>query len=154
VRGVDDDELALACRLSGLSVGDLWTRYLTLGGSRSRSELERRLAGTGWPEREDRFLAVVADEALRECGLPRLAPAADPRPLLVLAAVPSPGDGDPAALQRTAAAVLETRTHGRRLTALFEQCAVVREEARGARERAEAFRRSRRAVARPVLGGR
>jgi hypothetical protein len=144
---VEPDELALACRLSGLSVGDLWVRYLELGGSRSRSELEGRLAGTGWPEPEERYLAVVADEALWERGLPRLAPP-------VTGPGPVRGDEETADVRRTAAAVLETRTHGRRLTALFEQCARAREDARGARERAATFRKSRRVVSLPVLGGR
>ncbi|SNS33523.1 hypothetical protein SAMN04488107_2256 [Geodermatophilus saharensis] len=145
------DELALACRLSGLPLGDLWLRYLEMGGNCSRPELEARLGGAGWPQREDRYLAVVADEALRERGLPRLTPPAGaPEPLL---GRPT-GDDDPVALHQTARAVLETHAHGSRLTALFERCARSREDARGVRERAHAFRQARDAAVLPARGGR
>ncbi|MGY1701679.1 hypothetical protein [Geodermatophilus sp. SYSU D00766] len=148
---MEPDELALACRLSGLPLGDLWLAYLEMGGSRSRPELEARLGGVAWPEREDRYLAVVADEALRERGLPSLAllPAA-PEPL----PGPPAGDDGGVALCRTTRAVLETRAHGSRLTALFERCARAREDARGARERAQAFRQARDAEVLPARGGR
>ena len=134
------DDLALACRLSGLSLGDLWLRYLEVGGSRSRAELAARLAGTPWPEPEERFLAVVADEALREIGLPQLIEEIVPGvPLLDRS---GPGS-DLEALRRTTAAVLEARAHGVRLSALFERCAVTRAHARGVRQHARSVRTER-----------
>ena len=54
------DELSLACRLSGLTVDELWLRYLEIGGSRSRSELQSRLGGGGGPGAADCYHAVVA----------------------------------------------------------------------------------------------
>jgi len=148
---VESDELALACRLSGLSLADLWLRYLEVGGSRGRLELEARLGGARWPEQENRYLSVVADEALRERGLPRLAsPAQTPGPPAARPVL----DEDPDALRRTTAAVLATRTHGNRLTTLFERCAHTREDARWAREQAQAFRRGRGTAVLPFRGGR
>src|SRR3712207_7182511 len=79
---VAPDELSLACRLSGLTIDELWMRYLEIGGSRSRSELQSRLGGAGWPEPDDCYLAVGGDEALRGRGLPRL-----PQPTVSLPAV-------------------------------------------------------------------
>ncbi|RBY95832.1 hypothetical protein DQ237_11835 [Blastococcus sp. TF02-8] len=137
----------MACRLTGLTTGDLWLRYVELGGSRSRPELESRLGGVGWPERDDLYLSVVANEALGERGLPRLAP-------LATAFVPLPDalevDDHAAALRQTAAVVLETRASGSRLTALFEQCVRARADARRLRERAQAFRRARDATMQPA----
>jgi hypothetical protein len=125
--------------MSGLSLDELWMGYLEIGGSRSRGELAERLADGSWPASEDRYLAVVADEALRECGLPRLIP-------LDAATDPLRGDDPPADVRwsprRTAAAVLEVRARGTRLTALFEECARARADARGSREHARAVRRA------------
>jgi len=136
------DDLALACRLSGLSLGDLWWRYLEVGGNRSRAELAARLAGTAWPEADDRFLAVVADEALREVGLPQFIEAAVPvGPLLDLGGPAS----DLETVRRTTAAVLETRAHGVRLSELFDRCAVARAHARGVRQHARSVRAERHA---------
>jgi hypothetical protein len=66
------DELALACRMTGHSLDDLWVRYLATGGNRSRSDLTARLAGAAWPEAEERVLQVAVDDALRDLGLPPL----------------------------------------------------------------------------------
>ena len=69
------DTLAVACRLSGLSLTELWLEYAALGGSRSVAELTVRLAlGRAWPTGEDRVLATAADEALVDAGLPPLGP--------------------------------------------------------------------------------
>jgi hypothetical protein len=139
---VAPDELALACRLTGLSLDDLWLRYLELGGSLSKGRLAARIAGAAWPGPEDCYLAVVADEALQECGLPRLAPP-------VVHGAPGraavPDDDGAADRSRTAAVVLEARTRGVRLTALFEQCDRTRAAARGVREHAASVRRAGRA---------
>ena len=147
---MEPDDLALACRLSGVPLGDLWLRYLEMGGSRSRSALDARLAGEIWPQREELYLSVAAEEALRDEGLPRVAPLA----AVSVRLVDGFAEDDAVALRRTAAAVLEIRARGSRLSALFEQCARAREEARGARARAEAFRRSREATAQGARGGR
>lgn len=143
------DELSLACRLSGLTVDELWLRYLEIGGSRSRSELQSRLGGAGWPEPDDGYLAVVADEALLERGLPRLAQSAVPPASLV-------GDGcDDGARPdlRTAAAGTGARAPDDRMTELFERCARTRATARGVREHAASVRRTGRARTSPPPGG-
>ena len=135
------DDLSLACRLSGLSIDELWLRYLEIGGSRSRTELAARLGGGGWSAPEDGYLAVVADEALQERGLPRLSsPEAAWGPLL---ADGVPGEGNRPVLlsAAAAAAVLGARAHGTRLSSLFERCARARENARGVRHHAESVRR-------------
>jgi hypothetical protein len=135
---VAPDELSLACRLSGLTIDELWMRYLEMGGSRSRSELQARLGGAGWPEPDDCYLAVVADEALRERGLPRLAQSAVPAAAVVgtgsLDDVTQPGPG------RTVAAGPGARAHGDRMSELFERCARARAAARGVREHAASVR--------------
>src|SRR3712207_7681468 len=51
---VAPDDLSLACRLSGLSIDELWLRYLEIGGSRSRNQLAARLGGGG--DRESKRL--------------------------------------------------------------------------------------------------
>ncbi|SHF84756.1 hypothetical protein [Geodermatophilus nigrescens] len=64
----------LACRLSGLSIADLYWKYLALGGTRTRAELMARMTlGHEWPALEDLVLSAVADEALISGGLPPLA---------------------------------------------------------------------------------
>lgn len=145
------DELSLACRLSGLSIDELWLRYLEIGGSRSKSDLQSRLRGAGWPEPDDCFLAVVADEALRDSGLPRLAP-----PAVRVAAVVadhSLDDGAEPGLRRPAAAGTRARAPGIRMTELFERCARTRADARGVREHAAWVRRTRSARTPPSPGG-
>jgi len=137
---VAPDEVVLACRLSGVSVDDLWLRYLEVGGSRSRGELASRLGGVAWPEPEDRYLAVVADEALRDSGLPRLVTPefrTAPRPC-----GGSPGGQDERSPYRTPGNVLATRALGTRLSRLFEQCARTRASARGVRQYAQSVRRT------------
>ncbi|SFP21172.1 hypothetical protein SAMN05660464_2514 [Geodermatophilus dictyosporus] len=142
------DDLMLACRLGGLSLGDLWSRYLGIGGSRSQAELALRLAGAPWPESEDRFLAVVADEALRESELPPLVEPALPE----LHHRGVAGPGAPQDHRRSAAAVLAAHARATRLTALFERCGRARAHARDVREHAESVRRGGRASARRVGG--
>ena len=67
------DTLVLACRLSGLSLTELWWEYLALGGTRSPAELAARMEpGHPWPAIEDLVLAAAADEALVSGGLPPL----------------------------------------------------------------------------------
>jgi hypothetical protein len=147
---VAPDELSLACRLSGLTVDELWLRYLEIGGSRSRSELQSRLRGAAWPGPDDCYLSVVADEALLERGLPRLA-----QPAVPLAAVVDDGSPDDAAqpgLRRTAAAVAEARAQGTRMTELVERCARARAHARGVRQHAASVRRTRHARTPPSPG--
>jgi hypothetical protein len=134
---VSPDELSLACRLSGLTVDDLWLRFLEVGGNRSKAELRARLAGAPWPEHDDRVLALVAVEALREAGLPPLAP---PTPVLTALVVrpvferflPSPAS----------TAVARTRLLGNQLSTLFARCAGARAQARFVRERAVSVRRA------------
>lgn len=141
------DELALACRLSGLTIDELWLRYLEIGGSRSRSELQSRLGGGGWPEPDDCYLAVVADEALRESGLPRLA-----QPAVAVAAVVGNGpldEGSEPGPGSTAAAGTGARADDTRMTELFERCARARAIARGVREHAASVRRAGRASRSP-----
>jgi hypothetical protein len=137
---VAPDELLLACRLSGLTLEELWLRYLEIGGSRSRSELASRLGGADWPTAEDRFLTVVAVEALQERGLPQLAPPHALRWPFPPAVVPvddalpnHPGTVSP---------VPGTRAYGEKLSALFERCARARADARGVRRRAASARRA------------
>ncbi len=144
------DEVSLACRLSGLSLDELWLRYLAIGGERSRAELESRLDAARWPEPEDRYLAVVADEALLECGLPRFAlPLSLAHPF---SDVSGPGEGDEQGVPSAAAVVLEARALGARLTTLFEQCARVRANARGVRQHARSVRRAGPASGEPSRG--
>jgi hypothetical protein len=70
---VPTDTLVLACRLSGLSLHDLWWEYLTLGGNRSQTQLAARITlGTEWPAFDDLVLSTAADEALIDGGLPPL----------------------------------------------------------------------------------
>ena len=67
------DTLVLACRLSGLSLTELWWEYVALGGSLSPAELAARMApGHEWPVHEDLVLSTAADEALIDGGLPPL----------------------------------------------------------------------------------
>jgi len=145
------DELSLACRLTGLTAGELWQRYLALGGNLSRADLGRRLDGGQWPPGEDRYLAVVADEALREIGFRLISPPED-RDVSLVGDTVLGGDDDGA--RRTAAAVLATRVQGSRLRALFVRCAVSRAQARGVRAHAQAVRRRRDPGVRRVPGGR
>ena len=144
------DELSLACRLSGLTIDELWLRYLEIGGSRSRAELQSRLGGAPWPEPDDCFLAGVADEALRDSGLPRVTP-----PPVSMAAMVGDGsldDGAEPGLRRSAAAGTQARAQGIRMTELFERCARTRATARGVREHAASVRRTRHAGTRPSPG--
>ncbi|RBY88667.1 hypothetical protein DQ240_04560 [Blastococcus sp. TF02A-26] len=69
------DTLVLACRLSGLSLTELWWDYLALGGTHSMPQLSARMTlGHEWPALEDLVLATAADEALVSGGLPPLGP--------------------------------------------------------------------------------
>ncbi|MGY1671418.1 hypothetical protein [Geodermatophilus sp. SYSU D00710] len=136
---VAPDDLSLACRLSGLSAGELWCRYLAMGGDRSRFQFDARLAGAAWPEQEDRYLAVVADEALRDVGLRMWPEDTVPVDAPVLDALLA---GDDPGLGRTATAVLRTRAQTSRLTVLFQRCARARADARDVRKQARAAQRT------------
>ncbi|SHF88746.1 hypothetical protein SAMN05444351_1156 [Geodermatophilus nigrescens] len=69
------DDVDLACRLSGLTLTELWIAYVGMGGSASEVDLWARLAlGAGWPAVEDAMLLAAAEEALVNAGLPRLHP--------------------------------------------------------------------------------
>lgn len=118
------DDVLLACRLSGLGVDELWLRFLELGGTRSKPHLLERLAGAAWPVPDDRVLAVVAAEALREAGLPAVATTSPP--VLACPVVPVAGPG-------------ATLLHDR-FSALYTRCAGTRAEARTVRARAVAAR--------------
>ena len=70
---VPTDTLILACRLSGLSLHELWCEYLILGGNRSEPQLWARMTlGHDWPAFDDLVLSTAADEALVDGGLPPL----------------------------------------------------------------------------------
>jgi hypothetical protein len=148
---VASDELSLACRLSGLTAGDLWLRYLEIGGNRSRAELDARLHGAAWPESEDRYLAVVADEALRDIGLRLLAPAGTRTPAGL--AVDVRWQIDRSRPCRETDVVREVRAHGSRLTTLFEQCRHTRATARDVRAHARTVRSTRDARSPRPTGG-
>ncbi len=65
------DTLVPACRLSGLSLAELWWEYLALGGSRPPAELAARMApGHEWPLLEDQVSSAAADETLVDGGSP------------------------------------------------------------------------------------
>ncbi len=74
-RPLPTDTLVLACRLSGLTLAELWWDYLALGGSYSMVQLSARMSlGHEWPALEDLVLSAAADEALVRGGLPPLIP--------------------------------------------------------------------------------
>lgn len=76
------DHLALAIRLTGLSLLELWGRYVELGGCHGPPELVARVADQrAWSDREDGYLRVVATEALLEAGIPLLDPPLDQFPV-------------------------------------------------------------------------
>ena len=142
------DDLTMACRLSGLSAADLWQRYVELGGNRPRRELEARLGGAAWHEADERYLAVVADEALRDLGLRLLPEAAAP-------AEDAPVDAGVADWSRTAILIRETRARTSRLTTLFERCSRARADSNEVREQLEGVLRTVGARGGPdVWGGR
>ena len=144
------DDAVWACRLSGLSVAELWLRYLEIGGSRSMAEFAARLDGAAWPEPEEPFLAVVADEALREAGLPSLVSTeGTPGPF---PAVGIGSDADDRILPRTTATAFDTRLLVTQLVLLFEQCARTRASARGVRQYARSVRRAQPVRGRPTPG--
>lgn len=64
-----------AWRLGGLSLSDLWGRYLGLGGDRPKPALAAYLDGAArWPDTEHNVLAQTLNEGLWDLGLPSLAP--------------------------------------------------------------------------------
>jgi hypothetical protein len=66
--------------LGALPSGELWWRYVELGGQRSRAELNDYLAGaTAWTGSEHNALAQALNEDLWESGHPSLAPYREPR---------------------------------------------------------------------------
>lgn len=61
--------------LGGLTLSDLWGRYLCLGGGRPQAALAAYLDGTvAWPDEEHNLLAHALNEGLWDVGLPSLAP--------------------------------------------------------------------------------
>lgn len=69
------DTLVLACRLSGLTLTELWWDYVALGGNHSMVQLLARMSlGHEWPALKDLVLSAAADEALVRGGLPPLIP--------------------------------------------------------------------------------
>jgi len=145
---VAPDELLLACRLSGLSVDDLWIRYVEIGGNESKADLRARLGGVRWSDREDRYLEVVALEALREQGLPALIPdpgPVGPQPLGPLARwIATPGEQGTADPGRSGP--LPGRSLEVRLAVLLERSAHARATARGTRAWARSVREGRNAA--------
>ena len=64
-----------AWRLGGLTLSDLWWRYVVLGGSHLQKELAAYLDGTAvWPDTEHNVLAHTINESLWDLGVPSLAP--------------------------------------------------------------------------------
>lgn len=71
----------VAWRLAGLTLSDLWSRYLGLGGRRGKSALAAYLDGAAaWPATEHNVLAQTLNEGLWDLGLPSLAPHREPEP--------------------------------------------------------------------------
>lgn len=68
-----------AWRLSGLTLSDLWGRYLGLGGRLPQTALVGYLDGAAaWPDMEHNVLAQALNENLWDLGLPSLAPPREP----------------------------------------------------------------------------
>lgn len=137
------DELALACRMTGHSLDDLWVRYLATGGNRSRRDLSERLAGAVWPDPEERVLQVAVDDALRDLGLP---PLTAPRPLASLVDVPCvlgppTVDDDLLRLPGEAPSSGPAPAFGPRFTELLARSARARAAARDTRAWARSVRR-------------
>jgi hypothetical protein len=64
-----EPELVNAVIASDLTVKDLWLRYLALGGSRTRQDLQNYLSGdSAWVARDHDMLAHALNEHLRACG--------------------------------------------------------------------------------------
>lgn len=64
-----------AWRLGGLTLSDLWGRYLCLGGREPHTSLAAYLQGAAaWPDMEHNVLAHALNEGLWDLGLPSLAP--------------------------------------------------------------------------------
>jgi hypothetical protein len=69
----------IAWRLGGLTLDDLWWRYLGLGGNRRRGALADYLDGTvPWRADDHNVLAQTLNEALWDLGCSSLAPLRDP----------------------------------------------------------------------------
>ncbi|MDP9884204.1 hypothetical protein J2W21_001714 [Sinomonas atrocyanea] len=69
------DALASAFAASGLTLGELWTRYLGVGGNAYEHRLESFLDGlTGLPSFERDLIAQALNENLDDLGLPRSVP--------------------------------------------------------------------------------
>lgn len=61
--------------LGGLTLSDLWERYLGLGGCHQQTALVAYLDGAAaWPDMEHNMLAQALNENLWALGLPSLAP--------------------------------------------------------------------------------
>lgn len=69
------DALASAFAASGLTVGELWTRYIGVGGNAHEHRLESFLDGlTSLPSFERDLIAQALNENLDDQGLPRSVP--------------------------------------------------------------------------------
>ncbi len=72
------DGLELARLEVGLSVGDLWFRYFSLGGMSSALEIEGYLAGALLPSNQTRdLIAVALNERFAELGADHPVPYVD-----------------------------------------------------------------------------
>jgi hypothetical protein len=70
-----------AWRLAGLTLSDLWGRYIGLGGHQAQTELADYLAAVAaWSDAEHNVLAQTLNEALWDLGLPSLAPPREAKP--------------------------------------------------------------------------
>ena len=68
-----------AWRLGGLTLSDLWGRYLCLGGGHPQASLAAYLHGAAaWADIEHNVLAQALNEGLWDVGLPSLAPHREP----------------------------------------------------------------------------
>jgi hypothetical protein len=64
-----------AWRLGGLTLSDLWGRYVCLGGGDPQTSLADYLDGAAaWPDMEHNVLAQALNEGLWDVGLPSIAP--------------------------------------------------------------------------------
>lgn len=71
-------DLELTVRLVGLPLGELWSRYLAVGGSATRHALTERVTGdVPWSPQEELFLAVALNDALLDESLVFLNPLDD-----------------------------------------------------------------------------
>jgi len=151
---VTHDELAMACRMTGHSLDDLWVRYLSTGGNRARSELSERLAGASWPEAEERILQVAVDDALRDLGLPLLTESLAAREARLCRLGPSAMEEDPPRQHDDdAASTGASPAFDLRLRELIARSARARSAARSTRAWARSVRQDEGASRRQSPGG-